>query len=89
MSLYLYLSKDEDLDEKYILFQRKILFQNNYELKNKIVKSSRHSKHQAPIAAKICKTGNMYRYVIEKFFYLEIDKLINNGWKDELFVTIF
>lgn len=63
------------------------MFQNNYELKNKIVKTPRHSKHQAPIAAKICKTGNMY--VIEKFFYLEIDKLIHNGWKDQLFVTIF
>ena len=66
------------------------MFQNNYELKNKIVKSPRHSKHQAPIAAKnvkIYKTGNMY--VIEKIFYLEIDKLINNGWKDHLFVTIF
>ena len=66
------------------------MFQNNYELKNKIVKSPRHSKHQAPIVAKNMKTdkkGNMY--VIEKFFYLEIDKLINNGWKNQLFVTIF
>ena len=36
---------------------------------------------------KIDKKGNMY--VIEKFFYLEIDELINNGWKDQLFVTIF